>query len=181
MRISPPTLRRWFAQPLAAVSIVSVVALAVPSASQAAPAQDSNASQVAAARAAVDDSGVDGIAWYVNPATDRVVVTADSSVSRAEISSIRQDAGNSASAIRVKHASGTFAPLLSGGDAIYGNRFRCSLGFNVVKGSTYYFLTAGHCGKSEKTWWTSASHTTLIGPTIDYSFPGNDYALVRYD
>src|SRR6266545_2431681 len=71
--------------------------------------------------------------------------------------------------------------LLSGGDAIYGGRYRCSLGFNVVQGSTYYFLTAGHCGKVAKTWYTNSSHTTLIGPTIDYSFPGNDYALVRYD
>jgi streptogrisin B len=62
-----------------------------------------------------------------------------------------------------------------------GGRFRCSLGFNVTKGSTYYFLTAGHCGKVAKTWYTNSSHTTLIGPTIDYSFPGNDYALVRYD
>jgi streptogrisin B len=31
------------------------------------------------------------------------------------------------------------------------------------------------------TWYTNSSHTTLIGPTIAYSFPGNDYALVHYD
>jgi streptogrisin B len=75
-----------------------------------------------------------------------------------------------------------FRLLLSAGDAIYGGRYRCSLGFNVVQGgSTYYFLTAGHCGKVATTWYTNSSHTTLIGPTIDYSFPGNDYALVRYD
>ncbi|MGE5830034.1 MAG: hypothetical protein ACM30G_16985, partial [Micromonosporaceae bacterium] len=44
--------------------------------------------------------------------------------------------------------------------------YRCSLGFNVVSGSTYYFLTAGHCGKVANTWYTNANHTTLIGPTI---------------
>jgi streptogrisin B len=73
-----------------------------------------------------------------------------------------------------------FSPLLSAGNAIYGGNYRCSLGFNVVSGSTYYFLTAGHCGNLADTWYTNASHTTLIGPTIASSFPGNDYALVRY-
>jgi streptogrisin B len=81
----------------------------------------------------------------------------------------------------VQRAAGVFVPLLSAGDAIYGGQYRCSLGFNVVSGSTYYFLTAGYCGKVANTWYTNASHTTLIGPTIAYSFPGNDYALVRYD
>jgi streptogrisin B len=181
MRIEPTTLRRRLARVLAVASVASVVAYAVPSASQAAPAQDSNAPRLTVVSAAVDDSGVDGIAWYVNAATDRVVVTADSTVSRAEIATIKRSAGDGVSAIRVKRASGTFAPLLSAGDAIYGGQYRCSLGFNVVKGSTYYFLTAGHCGKVAKTWYTNSGHTTLIGPTIDHSFPGNDYALVRYD
>jgi streptogrisin B len=182
MRIRPPTLRRRFTRTLAAVSVASVVAFAVPGASsQAAPAENLDPTSLSTARAAVNHSGVDGIAWYVNPTTDRVVVTADGTVSRAEIATIKRQAGDSASDIRVKHASGTFRPLLAAGDAIYGNRFRCSLGFNVVQGSTTYFLTAGHCGKSENTWWTSANHSTLIGPTIDYSFPGDDYALVRYD
>jgi streptogrisin B len=124
---------------------------------------------------------VDGIAWYVDAISDRVVVTADRTVSAAEVATIKRSAGASAGAVQVKRATGVFAPLLSGGDAIYGGNFRCSLGFNVVQGNTFYFLTAGHCGKVAKTWYTNASHTTLIGPTIDYSFPGNDYALVRYD
>src|SRR4029450_9256534 len=71
--------------------------------------------------------------------------------------------------------------LLSGGDAIYGGRYRCSLGFNAVQGSTYYFLAAGHWGKGAKTGDTNPGAPTLIGSTIAYSFPGNDYALVRYD
>ena len=55
------------------------------------------------------------------------------------------------------------------------------LGFNVADGGTNYFLTAGHCGKVSKQWWANAQRSTLIGPTIGYSFPKNDYALVRYD
>src|SRR5215216_4517180 len=137
--------------------------------------------QLSAAGRAVEQSGVRGIAWYVDGASNRVVVTADRTVSAAEVTTIKESAGANAGAIRIKHVRGAFRPLLSGGDAIYGGQYRCSLGFNVVSGSTYYFLTAGHCGKIATTWYTNSSHTTLIGPTIDYSFPGNDYALVRYD
>jgi streptogrisin B len=130
---------------------------------------------------AVEQSGVRGIAWYVDGAADRVVVTADRTVSAAEVATIKKSAGANARAIRIKHVRGAFRPLLSSGDPIYGGQYRCSLGFNVVSGSTYYFLTAGHCGKLAATWYTNSSHTALIGPTVNYSFPGNDYALVRYD
>jgi streptogrisin B len=134
--------------------------------------------KLAAAKHAVSKSGVHGIAWYVDKGAGRVVVTADSTVSKSELAKVKAAGG---SAVRIERAAGVFRPLLAAGDAIYGSKYRCSLGFNVVKGSTYYFLTAGHCGKPEKTWWTSASHATLIGSTQGYSFPGNDYALVRYD
>ncbi|HYU84073.1 MAG TPA: S1 family peptidase [Kribbellaceae bacterium] len=163
----------------AAVGLIAVSALTLPS--SAASSARYTTAQLSAASAAVQQSGVDGVAWYVDAASNRIIVTADSSVSGAELATIKQSAGANAGAIRIARASGVFRPLLSAGDAIYGGQYRCSLGFNVVKASTYYFLTAGHCGKVAKTWYTNASHTTLIGPTIGYSFPGNDYALVRYD
>jgi len=150
--------------------------------SGAAPAATGHVSkgQLSAARAAVEQSGVRGIAWYVDGASDRVVVTADRTVSATEVATLKESAGAYAGAIRIKHVRGAFRPLLSAGDAIYGGQYRCSLGFNVVSGSTYYFLTAGHCGKLADTWYTNSGHTTLIGPTVNYSFPGNDYSLVRY-
>jgi streptogrisin B len=160
--------------------VVAACAYALPAA-DAIPAKHSGAPQLSAVSAAVARSGVDGIAWYTDTAAGKVVVTADSTVSAAEVAAVKRSAGASADAIVVNHTSGMLRLLLSGGAAIYGGRYRCSLGFNVVRGSTYYFLTAGHCGKVATTWYTNSSHTTLIGPTIDYSFPGNDYALVRYD
>ena len=163
----------------ATVGTLALGLFALPSAATASQAY--SASQLSAVSNAVDSSGVDGISWYVDAAAGRVVVTADSSVSKAELAKLRQAAGVSAGALRVARASGVFSPLLSAGDAIYGGQYRCSLGFNVVSGSTYYFLTAGHCGSLVSTWYTNSSHTTLIGPTVNYSFPGNDYALVRYD
>jgi streptogrisin B len=170
----------------AAQLLAVAIALAAPWVlilSGAAPAATGHVSrgQLSAARHAVEQSGVRGIAWYVDGASDRVVVTADRTVSAAEVATIKETAGANAGAIWIKHARGAFRPLLSAGDAIYGGQYRCSLGFNVVSGSTYYFLTAGHCGKIADTWYTNSGHTTLIGPTVNYSFPGNDYALVRYD
>ena len=160
------------------IALAATSALILPTAAPAATRHVS-AGQLSAASRAVAQSGVQGIAWYVDSAAHHVVVTADSSVSSAEVATITRAAG--AGALRIERAQGAFRPLVSAGDAIYGSRYRCSLGFNVVSGSTYYFLTAGHCGKVEKTWWTSSNHSTVIGPTMGYSFPGDDYALVRYD
>jgi streptogrisin B len=165
-----------------AVSAVAAGALILPTGAAASP-QGYSASQLSAVRDAVQRSGVAGIAWYVDAAADRVVATADSSVSSAEIATLRRAAGSNAGALRIQRTSGVFSTLISAGDAIYGGQYRCSLGFNVVSGSTYSLLTAGHCGSLVKVggnWYTNASHTTLIGPTIAFSFPGNDYALVRY-
>ena len=185
MRIQPSSVRgRIIARPARLLIVIGAVVAACGYALPAAdaiPGKHPGASQLSAVSAAVARSGVDGIAWHTDTAAGKVVVTADSTVSAAEVATVKHSAGASADAIADKHTSGVFRLLLSGGAAIYGGRYRCSLGFNVVQASTYYFLTAGHCGKVATTWYTNSSHTTLIGPTIDYSFPGNDYALVRYD
>ncbi len=175
-----PSARRAARLVAVAIAVVAMSVLTLPPAAPAATRQ-AGGDRLAAVSHAVAQSGVRGIAWYVDAATDRVVVTVDSTVSKGEVASIKKAAGASADALRIEHASGVFRPLLGAGDAIYGSKYRCSLGFNVVKAGVYYFLTAGHCGKPEKTWWTSANHSTLIGATVGYSFPGNDYALVRYD
>jgi streptogrisin B len=178
VKVSPARTRSRIGRLL--IAAVGLVAIGLPAAASAAP-RTFNAAELAALSGAVDRSGVDGIAWYTDAAKGRVVITADASVSAAKIATLKVAAGYNAAALRIERAAGTFSPLLSAGDAIYGGSYRCSLGFNVVSGSTYYFLTAGHCGSLVSTWYTNSSHTTLIGPTVSYSFPGNDYALVRYD
>jgi len=165
---------------VAAAGLITTAALLQPAAAPATTGHSSEARLSAASRA-VQNSGVSGIAWYVDAAAGRVVVTVDRTVSTAEVATIKRSMGANASALRIERATGVFRPLVSAGDAIYGGKYRCSLGFNVVKGGAYYFLTAGHCGKIAKSWYTNANHSTLIGPTMGYSFPGNDYALVRYD
>jgi streptogrisin B len=136
--------------------------------------------KLAAAAHGVRASGVPGVAWYADPSTNKVVVTVDKTVTKAEVAKIRRSAGSNASTLAIHHTRGTFRPFLSRGSAIYGGQYRCSLGFNVTDGSHYYFLTAGHCGAVASTWYTNSNHSTLIGPTLDHSFPGNDYAIVQY-
>ncbi|ARP69498.1 S1 family peptidase [Streptomyces pluripotens] len=163
-----------------AVGLVAVTLAGAPVAGAAdAPARD--AARLARVSDGVTQAAVDGTAWYVDQASGHVVVTADSTVGKAGITRIEKAAGNDPGAVEIRRVGGVFRPLLGAGDAIYGGQYRCSLGFNVVGGGTYSFLTAGHCGKVAKTWYTDPSHSTLIGPTVAHDFPGNDYALVRYD
>ncbi|MGW2641467.1 S1 family peptidase [Streptomyces sp. NPDC001348] len=160
-------------------ALVAAAAFAVPTAN-ASDAQTFSSAQLSTVSSAVLKADVPGTAWAVDSRTNRVVVTVDSTVSPAEIARIKRQAGADSGAISVRHTPGRFKKLISGGDAIYGGSYRCSLGFNVHKGSTYYFLTAGHCGQVASTWYSNSSHSTVLGTNVSYSFPGNDYALVRY-
>ncbi|MFF5448802.1 S1 family peptidase [Streptomyces sp. NPDC012888] len=174
-----PTTRRA-ATAAAAAGLLAAALLAVPTAEAAAP-RPYGAAELAALDRAVLGADVGGTAWYTDAANGRVVVTADSTVSEAALAKIRKAAGVNAGALRIERTPGKFTRLLGPGDAIHGAGYRCSLGFNAVSGSTRYFLTAGHCGNVVRTWYTNSAQSTLIGPTVGSSFPGNDYALVRYD
>ncbi|MEV4333131.1 S1 family peptidase [Streptomyces sp. NPDC049597] len=178
-RTNPGTSRRVRLLAVAA-GIVAVTSVGLPNAG-AAPQETYSATQLSRVSDAVLKAGVGGTAWHVDEASGRVVVTADSTVSRAGIAKLKKAAGADAGALSIQRDSGVFTPLGSAGDAIYGSGYRCSLGFNVVSGNTYYFLTAGHCGDVSRNWYANSAQTTLIGPTVGSSFPGNDYALVRYD
>ncbi|WP_328402324.1 S1 family peptidase [Streptomyces sp. NBC_00390] len=165
----------------ASTGLIAAAALAVPTATATAdPAQTFSANQLTAASDAMLEADVAGTAWHIDQARGTLVVTADSTVSKAEIARIRSEAGSNAGALRIERTPGTFSKLISGGDAVYATSWRCSLGFNVRSGSTYYFLTAGHCTDGAGTWYTNSSRTTSIGPTAGSSFPGNDYGIVRY-
>ncbi|MEV8044055.1 S1 family peptidase [Streptomyces griseoluteus] len=181
MRIKRTTPRGRIArrtQLTAAVSgLLAVAAFAAPTAN-ASDVHTFSASQLTQASDSVRQADVPGTAWAVDSKTNRVLVTVDSTVSQAEIAKIKRQAG--ADRLTVKRTAGKFNKLITGGDAIYGGAYRCSLGFNVRSGSTYYFLTAGHCGEVASTWYSNSAKTTVLGTNVGYSFPGNDFALVRY-
>jgi streptogrisin B len=121
-----------------------------------------------------------GMAFGVDNVRGQVLVSVDSTVTGARLDAVQRKVARYDGQVRLTRAPGVFRPLVIGGDAIYGNRYRCSLGFNVTKGTEHYFLTAGHCGKSEAKWWTSSNHSTFLGDTVSATFPGKDYALVKY-
>ncbi|MGW5660481.1 S1 family peptidase [Streptomyces sp. NPDC003758] len=163
-----------------ATGLLAAAAFTVPSAN-ASNAPTFSVNQLTRASDSVLKADVPGTAWAVDPKTNRVVVTVDSTVSNAEIAKIKQEAGGNAEALTIKHTPGRFNKLISGGDAIYASSWRCSLGFNVQDNSgNYYFLTAGHCTDGAGTWWSNSSHSTTLGTTAGSSFPGNDYGIVRY-
>jgi streptogrisin D len=137
--------------------------------------------QLAQVASRLDSStNIVGTAWATDPMSNQVVVSVDSTVSGAKLAQIDALAASMGDAVRVERVAGAFHLDIAGGDAIYGGQFRCSLGFNVRSGTTYYFLTAGHCGNIASTWYSNSSHTTVLGTTAGSSFPGNDYAIVRY-
>ncbi|MEV0412190.1 S1 family peptidase [Streptomyces sp. NPDC050448] len=176
MRIKSITRTRLLA---VAAGLAAVAGLAAPTAASA--DTGFSAARLAAAGASVQRADVAGTAWYTDPASGTLVVTADSTVTAADLAKIRTEAGADAAALRIERTPGKLRKLISGGDAIYTSGWRCSLGFNVRSGSTYYVLTAGHCTDGAGTWWTDSSHSTTIGATVGSSFPTNDYGLVRYD
>lgn len=80
----------------------------------------------------------------------------------------------------MRREPGRLRALISGGDAIFGGTSRCSRGANVHSGTTYFFLTGGHCTNTATTWFADAAHVTTLGTRTGTSFPVNDYGVVRY-
>ncbi|MFJ5895144.1 S1 family peptidase [Streptomyces sp. NPDC093064] len=123
------------------------------------------------------DAAIPGTSWATDPVTNKVVVTADSTVSRAEWTTLSEVVDGLGTKAELRRSKGKFKPFVAGGDAITGSGGRCSLGFNVVKDGQPYFLTAGHCTEAISTW---SAGGTVIGQNERSSFPGDDFGLVRY-
>ncbi|GGY58681.1 serine protease [Streptomyces omiyaensis] len=163
-------------------AFVAASAMTVPtsSAQQADTPRAATAAALASTSDAVLQADVPGTAWYTDQATGKVVVTVDATVSQAEVATLRKAAGTNAANLRIERTAGKINKLIAGGQAIYAGGGRCSLGFNVRSGSTYYALTAGHCTNSASTWYTNSANTALLGSRAGTSFPNNDYGIIRH-
>ncbi|WP_030678422.1 S1 family peptidase [Streptomyces sp. NRRL B-1347] len=122
---------------------------------------------------------ITGTSWGIDPRTNQIAVQADSSVSARDLARLRRVADSLDGAVRVSRVPGTFKREVAGGDAIYGGGSRCSAAFNVTKGSTRYFVTAGHCTNLSAN-WSATSGGAAVGVREGTSFPTNDYGIVRY-
>ncbi|MCZ4603149.1 S1 family peptidase [Streptomyces sp. Lzd4kr] len=159
------------------LSLLGVAALTVSGTSATAAPAAAPAPGPASAVAAL---GIDGTAWSVDERSGRLRVLADPTVSDTELAQLRRTADRFAGGLTVERLDGRLRTLLSGGDGIYAGGRRCTAGVNVQSGSTYYFVTAGHCTEGLPTWYTGAALDTAVGPTTGSSFPGNDFGVVRY-
>ncbi|MFF4712649.1 S1 family peptidase [Streptomyces eurythermus] len=141
----------------------------------------------AATRTLKAEAAIPGTSWAVDPRTDKILVTADSTVTGAQWDRLRSAVrGLGPGMATLKKSAGTFKTFASGGDAIFsrvqGGSVRCSLGFNVTAaGGSPAFLTAGHCGVAAEKWSDTESGEPTA--TVDRAtFPGEgDFSLVKYD
>ncbi|MGW5656692.1 alpha-lytic protease prodomain-containing protein [Streptomyces humi] len=130
---------------------------------------------------------IPGTAWAVDPKTNKVVVTADSTVTGSKWDTLESTVqGLGSDMATLKKTSGSFKTFVSGGDAIFSQvqngEVRCSLGFNVTASDgSPAFLTAGHCGVAAKDWSDTEGGQPVA--TVDQAqFPGNgDFSLVKYN
>jgi streptogrisin D len=124
------------------------------------------------------DPHVAGTAWSVDPSTNQVVVDIDETVTGEKLAAVKTAVARAGGIARIEKMTGVLQNNIRGGNAIYTGGARCSLGFNVRSGSTFYFITAGHCTNIGATW---NDGSTTLGTRTGTSFPTNDYGIVRYN
>lgn len=126
-------------------------------------------SEIAAKAPAAEVTG-----WYVDPATNKVVVETAGSVATAEKLVESTDADTDAvEVVKTAEQPQTMAEI-RGGDAyaIPKTGGACSMGFAVEGG----YITAGHCGQVD--FEAQTMNLTPMGVFQVSSFPENDYAFV---
>ncbi|MFI8085879.1 S1 family peptidase [Kitasatospora sp. NPDC086009] len=146
--------------------------------------------QLDAAQRVLDaKAAIPGTAWGSDPRTNKLVVTADETVTAASLDRLKAVAEPYGDMVVVERTQDKLAPMLMGGDAVYSSIAstvvgRCSLGFNVKRfGKPDAFLTAGHCGKVIKSWSRSEESGEEMArvPEGGSSYPGTDYAIAEYN
>lgn len=145
--------------------------------------QNSTAALQTAAKTLKADATIPGTAWSVDPKTNEIRVTADSTVTGDKWNTVESTVKGLGSGVAtLSKSAGTLKTFVDGGDAIFGGNARCSLGFNVTAGDgTPAFLTAGHCGVAAAE-WSDAANGAPIATVDQATFPGDgDFSLVKYD
>jgi streptogrisin D len=169
------------------VALVALVAVLLP---QANAAEGGHRQQAAgspdrdlAALTEMRQDHIPGTAWATDPATGKMIITADETVKgdtwdnlEGTVDAVGGDVAT------LKRTTGKFSLFAEGGDAIFAEGARCSLGFNVTTADgNPAFLTAGHCGVAFDA-WSDEANGDPIATVQEATFPGNgDFALVTYD
>lgn len=126
---------------------------------------------------------IPGTAWAVDPGTGRMVITADETVRGDTWNNLESTVGAVGKDVAtLRRTDGRFRLFVEGGDAIFAEGARCSLGFNVTTADgTPGFLTAGHCGVAFDQ-WSDRRDGRPLATVQDALFPGDgDFSLLTYD
>ena len=159
--------------------VLGLMAPATAAPAQAVDSDEPTDGELAELHEAIEESDVEGVAWYTDEAAGEVVVMADSTVTGAERNDVRRAAGDKIGALDLQRTEGEFKPVRRSagpGTAIHGSGIRCSLGFNVRRGSKLYLITAGHCGNEAASWRVTLRYPTRSAPP---SSPGSRAATTR--
>lgn len=162
------------------VALGGLVAVLLPQANAEQSAQDSVSAMDALT--SLRQERIPGTAWATDPRTDRMIITADATVTGDTWNELEGAVDAVGGQARLRRSEGEFRLFAEGGDAIFSDGSRCSLGFNVVtQDGTPGFLTAGHCGVAAEQWSDSAGGAP-IATVQEAVFPGEgDFALLTYD
>jgi streptogrisin D len=127
-------------------------------------------------------SGLDALprvrntAWGVNPQTGQVTVTVADAARSGAVSRLLRAVRSVTADVHVEHVRGALRPQVADGEGIsHSGVFSeviCTAGFNVRIHGEAYLITAGHCTQGEPSW-------DGLGPSVDSTFPGHDYGLIR--
>jgi streptogrisin D len=140
---------------------------------------DHTLAQLDSVKTALTKKSVPGTARAVDPRANKVIVTADKTVKGSQLDQLKKQVKAQGDKAELKRSAGTFTTKIGGGDAIWGDSARCSLGFNVTVGGKPAFLTAGHCTTAVDS-WSDSQGGSEIAKSTDGKFPGSDYGLATY-
>jgi streptogrisin C len=115
--------------------------------------------------------------WYVDPASNSVVVT---STDHAAAQAFVNSAGAGADPVRIAVVADRpvpFADLVGGEALLRVGGGRCSIGFSARSADATFVITAGHCTELGGDW--TGANGELIGPAVDTEFPGDDFGAIE--
>ena len=131
--------------------------------------------------------------WYVDLPSNSVVVSVGQGRQQAGIDFVAASGADARTVRLVTDEQPTLRSTLQGGLGYLRNPgdgylYACSIGFNVTKGTTPGFVSAGHCGTAGEPVYLELSPQWTIGPQIGTfaasKFPqpgqtGNDWSWIQ--
>ncbi|MBK1784080.1 S1 family peptidase [Prauserella cavernicola] len=107
----------------------------------------------------------------LDPASNQLVLTVADEADDAAAAKLVSAAKGLGDVVRVDEVAGGMSAAIYNGEAITGGGSRCSAGFNANKDGQDFIVDAGHCTGAVAEW--------NVGPSVEASFPENDYGLIQ--